>query len=212
MKISRTLIFDLDGTLVDSKKALTAAVNRVRQDIYGLPPMEADRLAELLNRPNDELPRLLYGIDRYETHAHEHFVDCYGRLCTGESTLFEGIHPLLERLHADGNTLFVATNGPTSTAEKLLGHLKISHFFSDIVGADRVEKAKPDPAMIEMILAKVKCRRAYMIGDSEKDISAAVSAGIQPVFVEWGYGDFDLQVEGVMRVAEPIGIEAMIGR
>ena len=211
MKISQTLIFDLDGTLVDSKKALTEAVNRVRRDIYALAPMTADRLAKLLNRPNEELPRLLYGVDRYDARAHAYFIECYGRLCTDESTLFEGIYPLLERLHAHGHTLCVATNGPTFTAEKVLNHLKVSHFFSDIVGADRVERAKPDPAMIELILTRLNRKSAYMIGDSQKDILAALSAGIQPVFVEWGYGDLDRGAKGVIRVAEPIGIEAMIG-
>ncbi|BDY11787.1 HAD family hydrolase [Hydrogenimonas cancrithermarum] len=183
----KTVIFDLDGTLVDTHTNITASINHVRKTIYGLEPMDAAEVARLMNLPGLNLAYEFYGVKRYEEEAKELFESHYTIQCLQNAVTFEGIVEMLELLLSHECELFVATNAPSSTSRLILKKNGIDRCFRDIVGADRVKYPKPHPEMIRMISEISKFEEVWMVGDSPKDMVAAEQAEVTPLFVEWGY-------------------------
>lgn len=182
----RTVIFDLDGTLVDTAKDITASINFVRSECYGLPPLEKSRVVDLMNRPGLNLAYEFYGVERYEERAKMIFEEHYANQCLQNATQFDGVAAMLERLEAAGIKMFVATNAPTETSKIILEKNSIAHFFEDIVGADRVKNPKPHPEIIEKIVGARDRDLCWMVGDSPKDMIAANKAKIGSIFAGWG--------------------------
>ncbi|WP_457593558.1 HAD family hydrolase [Hydrogenimonas sp.] len=183
----KTVIFDLDGTLVDTATDIAASINHVRAERYGLPPLSQETIVRLMNRTGLNLAYEFYGVEAYDRRAREMFEAHYSRQCLIHAKSFEGIYELLFALKRSGAAMFVATNAPTKTSEIILKNNGIDAFFEDIVGADRVAYAKPHPQMIEKIVERRPKERCWMVGDSPKDILAARSAGITPIFARWGF-------------------------
>lgn len=194
----RVVIFDMDGTLIDSQHDIAVSVNHVRAVNHDLPPIPSARVVEWINRPERNLAKLFYGTETYEERDRRRFEEHYFEQCVATPKLYDGIEALLAFLEGEGVTMAVATNAPTRFAERMIGHLGIGHCFTHIVGADFTGKPKPDPAMLQHILNETGFRhgdhRAWMVGDNSKDIAAARAAGITGVFSTWGFspeGDGD---------------------
>ncbi|BBG65861.1 phosphoglycolate phosphatase [Hydrogenimonas sp.] len=198
----RTVIFDLDGTLVDTGRDLSISINHIRREIYGLPPLPEEKIVELMNRPGLNLAYEFYGVERYEDRARELFEEHYAAQCIKNAVCFDGIRELLHSLANEGVEMFVATNAPTATSLIILENNGIDALFTDVVGADRVTNAKPHPEMLEMIISKRGKELCWMVGDSLKDVMAARSAGVVPVFAEWGFAKSLPAVDGVEKRAE----------
>jgi phosphoglycolate phosphatase len=206
----KTLIFDLDGTLVDSHLDIVASINHVRAVVYGLPPLEAGFVVDRMNRIGFNLAREFYGVEAYGEEAKELFEEHYAGQCLQNARCYPGIPELLERLVSRSCELFVATNAPAHTSRLILKNNNIDRFFTDIIGADSVEHAKPHPEMIHKIVKRSKFGDVWMVGDSAKDIVAAQKAGVAPIFAKWGYTR--AMPEGVSGFAEadsPAGIETI---
>ncbi len=184
----KTVIFDLDGTLVDTREDITASINHVRAECYGLGPLDSRTVVELMNRPGINLAYELYGVESYGRRARELFEEHYSRQCLLNARCFEGIEAILSIFAERGIEMFVATNAPTATSAAILRNNGIAHYFEEVVGADMVENPKPHPQMVEMIVASRPKERCWMVGDSMKDIVAATDAGVAPIFAAWGFG------------------------
>lgn len=184
----KIVIFDMDGTLVNSGQDITTSINYVREHCYHLAPLSKGYILEVINRPVRNLAKLFYEREAYEPKAREMFEAHYDAQCVDAVHLYEGIYPLLERLKSRDYHLNVATNAPTPFAQKIIAHVGIDHFFDYIIGADRVQKSKPDPQMLEFILSQYPTiSKAVMVGDSPNDMLAAKAANIEAVFVRWGF-------------------------
>lgn len=187
----RVVIFDMDGTLVDTKRDITISINYVREKNYSLPPLSEEFIVEAINMHERNLPKLFYETDVYHKSDRDVFEEHYHTQCVQNPLLYDGIHETLRRLSASDVKLSVATNAPTQFAKRILSHLDIDGFFDVIIGADEVNASKPDPKMIEYILlhyAFEKDRdKAWMIGDNSKDIISAQKAGIDSLFATWGF-------------------------
>ena len=201
----RTVIFDLDGTLVDTKEDITASINHIRAECYSLPPLESRKIVELMNTPGLNLAYEFYGVEIYEEHVKAMFEEHYAKQCLQNAKLFEDIDEVLKRLKSEEIKLFVATNAPTKTSRIILKNNDIEHFFEDVVGADRVVNPKPHPEMLQMIVGKRKKDLCWMVGDSMKDMIAAKSAGVQGILAGWGFDICTVYEKEIdFRVGEPM--------
>jgi phosphoglycolate phosphatase len=183
------LIFDLDGTLVDSKKDLTSSVNHVRMS-FGLSPLTEFEIAGFIGDGAQMLiqralgaevsdPDVQTGLQLFLSYYREHMLD--------ESVLYPGVHEALERL--SDCSLAVLTNKPIRFSRTMLEGLGILDRFAAVYGGNSFERKKPDPVGVFQIVKDTNAHldRAWMIGDSAVDVLTGRGAGIRTCGVSWGY-------------------------
>lgn len=187
----KVVIFDMDGTLIDSKKDITISINYVRELNHNLPPLREDFIVEAINKEHRNLPKLFYETEIYEENDRELFEIHYETQCIKSPYLYVGIKETLHELVACGVKISVATNAPTIFAKRMLKHLEVDHLFDMIIGADKVKISKPDPQMLLEILNhygfEKEKHQAWMVGDNSKDMKSADNAGIDSIFATWGF-------------------------
>jgi phosphoglycolate phosphatase len=186
------LVFDLDGTLVDTAPDLLAALNAVLMAEGRRPVDLADlrhlvghgaraMLAEAFLRTGEaaEPGRLPGLIDAFIGHYREHIAD--------ESAAFPGVEAALAARVESGARLGVLTNKPQELALPLLEKLKLSKYFGAIHGAGRFSYNKPDARVFHHVVDELGGGPALMIGDSATDVATARAAGIPVILVSYGY-------------------------
>jgi phosphoglycolate phosphatase len=187
----KIVIFDMDGTLLDSQKDITISVNYVRKHHYKLEPLDEKFIVDAINMEVRNLPKLFYNTELYEAKARDIFEAHYETQCIQNPYLYEGVFVTLEALLLNDVKMSVATNAPTKFAQRMLGHLGVANMFDVIIGADKVAAAKPDPQMLHHILNYYSYdkhrHKAWMVGDNSKDMLSAKSAGINSMFATWGF-------------------------
>ncbi|SFP35932.1 HAD family hydrolase [Hydrogenimonas thermophila] len=207
----KTVIFDLDGTLVDTHADITASINHVRREIYGLEPMSADEITKLMNIPGLNLAYEFYGVKNYEPEAENLFEEHYSKQCLLNAKTFDGIIEVLDHLLGAKCELFVATNAPTVTSKLILQNNGIERCFKDIVGADLVKNPKPHPEMIHKICEAANYDEIWMIGDSPKDIMAAEQANVNAIFASWGYSKvLPKEMSHIKSVSKPLELTEIL--
>lgn len=184
------IMFDMDGTLINSGNMIANTVNHVRQNL-GLEILEKKFILENVNDPNVNSASFFYKTSTFTQEQRVLFETYYSENCLKELVIYEGIKDLLEELK-DDFILSVATNANSGFANKMLEHLNLSSYFSSVLGFNDVKKAKPHPEMINKILDihNIDKEKAQVIGDSHKDIQAASNAGVDSVLVNWGFSTY----------------------
>ena len=184
------IIFDMDGTLVNSSITIANAINYVRKQL-GFEPMDPERILAHVNDPTINPAQYFYHTNRFE-HDHERwFSEYYTRHHAKELVLYEEIGELLADLKEAGFKLAVATNAYRKSTIESLTHLGIYVLFDAIACYDDVNKGKPYPDMLFKLLEElhVEKERALFIGDGPRDEQAANRAGIDYLMVDWGFTD-----------------------
>jgi len=170
----RLVIFDLDGTIQDSSPAIANAINHVRKRL-GLSPMDPETIIRKVNDPHINAAEYFYETDHFQVRHEEWFSEYYSRHHRQELRLYDGIAELLEWLKELGCMLAVATNAYRVSARESLVHLGIERYFDTVICYDDVEKGKPSPQMLEMVLRELGCgvAEAVFVGDGPRDMMAA---------------------------------------
>ncbi len=215
--IRRLAVFDCDGTLIDGQASICAAMEQAfGQFGLPLPPRNEVRRAVGLSLPS-AISRLLPNAEPEQHHA---LVDAYKQAFRAarqagelQQPLYEGIAPLLVRLHEVGWLLGVATGMSSRGLGHCLAGHGLSHLFVTLQTAD-LHPSKPHPAMLEAALAEtgVPAGHAVMIGDTAFDMAMAAAAGVRSLGVDWGYHEAaELLAAGAESVAaDPAHLEELL--
>ena len=182
------LIFDLDGTLIDSRRDIAEAVNHALATL-GLPPLPHERIASYVGDGTAELIRRSLG-PRHTAllePALAAFMDHYSRHLVDHTTLYPHAKETLDRYAHKPMALI--SNKPERLVRAILEALRIAPYFTWVLGGDSLPRKKPDPAPVVRVLeaSGVRCNRALMIGDSPTDIQAGRAAGTRTCGVTYGY-------------------------
>ena len=196
MTAPRTLVFDLDGTLVDTAPDLISALNFVlgREGIAAVPFEKARNMigagARKLIERGLELEDRTMGVNDIDRLMKD-FVAYYAEHIADASRPFEGLEAALDELEAQGFGFAVCTNKLEWLSKLLLDKLDLSKRFAAICGADTFGVAKPDPVILRQTLARAggALAGAIMVGDAGPDVGVARRAGIPVIGVEFGYTD-----------------------
>ncbi len=193
--LPQLVMFDLDGTLIDSVPDLAAAVDRMLQQ-RGCAPAGVDRVRLWVgNGARVLVRRALAGsiehaaVDEFEADAAlADFLQAYAA-DHSRSQLYPGVRDYLDHLQQQGTPLALITNKPSRFLADLLAAHGLQQHFSWVLGGDSLPVQKPDPAALNQVLAEagVSARQALFIGDSRSDILAARAAGVPVVAVTYGY-------------------------
>lgn len=196
------IIFDMDGTLIDSSRAMTASVNYVRQTL-GLEPIEQSYLEYHINQPDQNMPRIFYHTEVYDPAHKELFKEHYLETTKSMIALYPNVCELLETLHTKA-TLNIATNASDFFAQSMLTQMGIVDYFTCILGANNVKAPKPEPDMIDAIIERTLSakERTILVGDSVKDEYAARNANINFIFADWGYGTSETAIHRADDIQE----------
>jgi len=186
----KVVIFDMDGTLVDSSITIVNAINYVREH-FGFHPFSKEYILERINDHTINPAQVFYHVPRFEPIHEKLFSEYYTQNHKKELTLYDGIYELLVELKDRGFKLAVATNAYRNSALESLSHLKIEDMFDVIVCSDDVKNAKPYPDMIYKILRELDIpnSNAIFIGDGARDEACAKRAGVKYLMVDWGFSD-----------------------
>jgi phosphoglycolate phosphatase len=203
------VVFDLDGTLVETAADLQAHVNAVLGEL-GRPELEladvrllvGDGAGTLLRRGLEASGGVPEGVDL--DLLYRRFLERYTADPARRSTVHEGVIGVLERLQAQGLRLGVCTNKPQAPSERLLAALGLDRFFQAIVGGDAVPAKKPDAGHLSAVLERlgVTPARAVMVGDSNHDVVAARALGVPCILVSFGYTPVPARALGADRVID----------
>jgi len=191
MQQKELIIFDMDGTLIDSGDVITNTINFVRGHL-GLVGIEKHIMLEQLNNPDINSSEYFYGTKEFTPQQTDLFTEYYNENCIKEIKLYDGIEELLNSLQKDFR-LTIATNASRDFAIRMIEHLNIDKYFDIVIGASFVEKPKPHPDMVLKTLndLQIHHHKSILIGDSLKDIRAAKAANVDSFLVEWGFSTYE---------------------
>ncbi len=191
----RCILFDLDGTLIDSAPDLADAVDRMLQQLGHAPAGETQVRHWVGNGAQRLVMRALTGRmdgdpgEELTRRALQLFLDGYRGQLSLRSRLYPGVREGLDRLLADGYRLACVTNKPEALARPLLDDLGLGPAFPVVVGGDTTVEKKPSPLPLQHAIEALGAlpAEALMVGDSRNDVEAARNAGIPVVCVPYGY-------------------------
>ena len=196
-----TILFDLDGTLIDTAPDLMNAHNHVMKK-FGYETRSTDEIRNLVgkgaasmigrsmwNQAKNELNKI--NDEKIKSQMVKEFIDYYGKNIANESKLINGVKEFLIWCKSKDISMAVCTNKTEHLAINLLKEIKIYNFFEYVAGYNTFEYCKPDPRhltnVVEILQGNVK--KTLMIGDSETDADSAKAANMPFILVEGGYTD-----------------------
>jgi phosphoglycolate phosphatase len=185
------LIFDLDGTLIDSRLDLANAVNAMRSHL-GMSILPIELVSSYVGNGASVLVRRALGEPATEAEfqtALAFFMQYYAAHDLDRTTLYPGVRESLDRFRDAGKRMAVLSNKPTAMSRGILDGLGVGGHFFRVLGGDSFEEKKPDPIGVEALMrdAGVDRARTMMVGDSSVDVETARNAGIACCGVTYGF-------------------------
>ena len=183
------LVFDLDGTLVDSRRDIATALNRLRSEL-GLPPLALDQVVTMVGEGAKVLLRrgLADWAEEPEKEILDRYLSYYGEVCLDTTVPYPGIEDMLAKL-SDRYPLAVLSNKGERLSVEILEGLDLAWRFKEILGGDSLPTRKPSPAGLNALADRldVPVEKLMLVGDSRIDAETARNAGSAFALVEWGF-------------------------
>ncbi len=191
----RLLVFDLDGTLVDSKQDLALSVNAMRMEM-GLDPLPLDLIASYVGHGVTLLVRRSLGSLATKENVEKglaFFLDYYREHMLDNTLPYPGVAEALEKLA--GHKMAVLTNKPVNFSREMLTRLGFASSFAYIYGGNSFPQKKPDPMGMHKLMEdlQIPARETLMVGDSDTDILTGRNAGVWTCGVTYGFGAHTLE-------------------
>jgi phosphoglycolate phosphatase len=189
------VIFDLDGTLIDTAWDVACALNPILR-IHGLPVLDRAQAAALMGHGLRRFAEGAFGLHEKVPGENDlaAFIERYAREPVVHTRPYPDVHETLGQLSAEGWKLLVCTNKLERLATDILQRLDLLVHFDAVCGSDQTPAKKPDPRHLHATLARAGLtgHPAVMVGDFTTDLDAARAFGIPGVFARWGYGPPEL--------------------
>jgi phosphoglycolate phosphatase len=184
------LVFDLDGTLIDSRRDITTAINRMREEL-GLPAIRLEEVVTMVGEGARLLVERALGpgfSSEQVNRALARYLDLYGDVCLEQTRPYPGIGEMLAQL-GDRYPLALLSNKGEALSRKILDGLGLTCFFREILGGDSLPTRKPDPAGLHVLAERLglSVERLMLVGDTWIDAETAHNAGAAFALVEWGF-------------------------
>lgn len=182
------LVFDLDGTLIDSRRDITVAINRMRAEL-GLPPLALEQVVTMVGEGARLLvERALPERPDQVDHALARYLEHYEQVCLETTRPYPGVPEMLGSLSAR-YPLALLSNKGEALSRKILDGLDLARFFREILGGDSLATRKPDPGGLRLLAERLKVpvERLLLIGDTWIDAETAHNAGCAFALVDWGF-------------------------
>jgi len=220
-----TILFDLDGTLVDTAPDLMRAHNHVMKK-FGYPTKSTEEIRSLVGQgAGAMLGRSIWGQakkefgkvqnEKIKKEMIDAFVDYYGKNIINESTLINGVKEFLKWCKEKNISMAVCTNKQEHLAIDLLKKIGIYHYFEYVAGSNTFDYCKPDPRHLTNVIEILggTLDKSIMIGDSETDANAGKNAGIPVVLLEDGYTEKNTtEIYHNHLIKDFVGIEKIISK
>jgi phosphoglycolate phosphatase len=210
---TRTLIFDLDGTLVDSAPDLATALNALLAEM-GKPPLTVKTVRAMIGDGAGVLVTRGLAASELEhadqSAALQRFLVLYRNCLIDQTRAYPQVAETLEQLKAQGHKLGVCTNKPIDPTRRILVALGLEHFFGSVIGGDSLPQRKPDPEPLLAAIAGLGGTAAgsVMIGDSANDMLCARAAAVPGILIPSDYGnpaeDADLRLMHFAELPEAL--------
>jgi phosphoglycolate phosphatase len=188
--LHQLIAFDLDGTLIDSRRDLAESANQLIEELGG-EPLTEEQIGGMVGEGAALLVRrALRAAGRGErAHALERFLRIYDERLLNHTRLYDGVADVIRRARAHAR-LTVLTNKPTAPSERILAALGVRDVFDEIIGGDGPYPRKPDPAGLHAMMtsANATARDTLLVGDSAVDLETARRAGVKCCLVSYGFG------------------------
>ncbi len=199
--MNKVIIFDMDGTLVNSSLTIANAINYVRGKI-NLPAIDTDLIAKTINDTTISSSKYFYNSKKFTKEHEKWFSEYYTKNHKNELALYDGIYELLINLKENNFKLAVATNAYRKSAVESLTFLKIMNLFDTVVCHDEVEQGKPYPDMLFKVLDNLNLEKenAVFVGDGSRDKTASRKADIDYIMVNWGFSQYDDAVKSINKL------------
>ena len=186
----RGVLFDLDGTLLDTAPDMAAALNRLRV-AEGLEALPLAQIRPLVSHGAPRLLRLAFGEPAAERHEslRRRFLDFYRESLAVHTRLFDGFTAVLEAIEASGLRWGIVTNKPGWLATPLVAEVGLAGRCACLVAGDTLAERKPHPLPLlhAAALLGLEPRECVYVGDAERDVQAARNAGMIPLVAGFGY-------------------------
>jgi phosphoglycolate phosphatase len=215
--VRRLIVFDLDGTLVDSSGDLAAAVNVMLAELVpDTPPLPLDAVRSFVGNGASVLVRRSLdaaGMAVETQDALPVFMKAYAEMLLATTRLYDGVDGMLDALR--GQPLAVLTNKPGPFSRDILEGLGVIDRFEAVWGPDDASARKPDPAGLVRLVEHCRHRleEAVLVGDSAIDVATARAAGVPAIGVAWGFDPSSLRAaEPDLEIAAPRDLPAALDR
>jgi phosphoglycolate phosphatase len=209
------ILFDLDGTIVDSAPGITSTLAYMFEQL-GKPIPTPSELLQYVGPPLLDSFRDLAGFSAEESAtALEVYREKYLNVGAYDATQYDGVGLVLKAVHESPLQMSLATSKPETPATLILEHFNLARYFDVITGAsdDEVRSAKKDvvaEALIRLAALGADISRPVLVGDREHDVHGAAANNVPTIFVDWGYGSLAEQAGAVAVVETPEELQRLL--